>query len=77
MKGFVVKTLIWQNHSFAHSHKKRKDSLETRAERAVLRAHVENQATLKPILLYYASKYKVYDKKVISFCFVFLIMLHI
>ena len=43
---------------FNHSHKKRKDSLETRAERAVIHAYFENQAMLKPILLYRASKYK-------------------
>ena len=41
-----------------HSHKKRKDSLETRAELAVLRTYVENQAILEPILLYRASKCK-------------------
>ena len=41
-----------------HSHKKRKDSLETRAEPAVLRIYVENQAIQKPILLYRASKCK-------------------
>ena len=29
-----------------HSHKKRKDSLETQAELAVLRSYVENQAIL-------------------------------
>ena len=40
------------------SHKKRKDSLETRAELAALRAYVENQAILEPILLYRASKCK-------------------
>ena len=34
-----------------HSHKKRKYSLETRAELAVLRIYVENQAILEPILL--------------------------
>ena len=34
------------------------DSLETRAKRAVLRAYVENQAILEPILLYRASKCK-------------------
>ena len=39
-----------------HSHKKRKDSLETRAELAVLRSYVEHQAILEPILLYRASK---------------------
>ena len=39
---------------FNHSHKKRKNSLETRAERAVLHAYVEIKATLEPILLYCA-----------------------
>ena len=39
-------------------HKKRKDSLETRVKRAVLRTYVHNQAILEPILLYRASKYK-------------------
>ena len=33
-------------------------SLETRAEPAVLRTYVENQARLEPILIYRASKYK-------------------
>ena len=32
------------------------DSLETRAELAVLRPYVENQAILEPILLYRTSK---------------------
>ena len=41
-----------------HSHKKWKDSLETRAERTALRAYVENQAILQPIFLYRALKYK-------------------
>ena len=43
-----------------HSHKKRKDSMETRAKLAVLRSYVENQAILEPILLYlcYGSKCK-------------------
>ena len=40
------------------SHNKRKDSLETRTQRAVLRTYVENQAILEPILLYCASKCK-------------------
>ena len=40
------------------SHKKRKDSLETRAQLAVLRTYVENQAILEPILLYRTSKCK-------------------
>ena len=34
------------------------DSLETRAELAVLRTYVENQTRLEPILLYRASKCK-------------------
>ena len=42
--------------SAQHSRKKRKDSLDTRAELAVLRAYVENQAILEPILPYRASK---------------------
>ena len=41
-----------------HSHKKRKDSLETRARLAVLRTYVKNQAMLEPIFLYRASKCK-------------------
>ena len=41
-----------------HSKKTRKDSLETRAERAVLHDFVENQAILEPTLLYRASEYK-------------------
>ena len=36
----------------------RTDSLETRAELAILRTYVENQAMLEPILLYRASKCK-------------------
>ena len=43
---------------FRHSHKKREDSLETRSKLAVLVTYVENQAILKPIFLYRASKYK-------------------
>ena len=43
---------------FNHSHKKRKDSLKTRAEPAVLRTYVENQAILEPTLLYRLSKCK-------------------
>ena len=41
-----------------HSHKKRKDGLETRAELTVSRTYVENHAILKPILLYLISKCK-------------------
>ena len=41
--------------SFDHSHKKRKDSLETRTETFILRAYIENQEST---LLCHASKYK-------------------
>ena len=43
---------------FHHSLKKRKDSLETRAELVVLLTYVKNQAILEPILLYQELKYK-------------------
>ena len=46
-----------------YSHKKRKDSLDTRAERTVLHAYVENQGILEPILPYRASKYKQIKKQ--------------
>ena len=45
-------------HYIEHSHKKRKDSLETRTELAALCTYVENEAILEPILLYCVSKYK-------------------
>ena len=51
---FLSKKLIHVNHS----HKKRKDSLETQAEQVVLCVYVESQAILEAILLYRASKYK-------------------
>ena len=41
-----------------HSHKKRKDSLEARAELGVLRSYFEKQAMLEPTLRYRASKCK-------------------
>ena len=59
-RGHFDKMAIFQflvDH-FQHSHKKRKDSLETRGEPAVLCVYVENQAILEPILLYRASKCK-------------------
>ena len=46
-------------HHLKHTHKKQKDSLETRTELAVLRTYLENQARLEPILLYRASKSKL------------------
>ena len=52
---FLVRVLFPRNK---HSNKKRKDSLETRTELAVLCAYVENQAILEPILLYRKSKCK-------------------
>ena len=54
----MIRTLTRDMHSYDHSHKKQKDSLETRAELAVLRSYVENQAILEPILFYQASKCK-------------------
>ena len=44
------------NFPLCHSHKKRKDSLETQAKLAVLHTYVKNQDILEPILLYRASK---------------------
>ena len=49
---------VYSNAHWTHSHKKRKDSLETLAEPAVLCVNVENQAILEPIPLYCASKCK-------------------
>ena len=49
--------------SWKRSHKKRKDSLKTRAKLAVLRTYVENEAKLGPILLYRASKCKQIKEK--------------
>ena len=46
------------NNTYITSYSQETDSLETRAEPAVLRTYVENQAILEPILLYRASKYK-------------------
>ena len=46
-----------------YTHKKRKDSLGTRAELAVLRTYVENQAIPEPILLYQGSKCKQTKKQ--------------
>ena len=54
---WINHVVIWINMWF-HSHKKRKDSLETQAGVAVLRTYVENQAMLEPILLYRASNCK-------------------
>ena len=56
-RNFYLKKL-WKWIVSNHSHKKRTDSLETQAQRAILRAYVENQAMLEPILFYCASKYK-------------------
>ena len=41
-----------------HSHKEQNYSLRKQVELAVLRAYVENQATIEPILIYRASKCK-------------------
>ena len=44
-------------------------SLETRAELAILRTYVENQAILEPILLYCASKCKQTKEQGSEDCF--------
>ena len=43
---------------YIHTHKKQKNSLETRDELAVLHTDIESQATLELILPYFSSKYK-------------------
>ena len=53
-KSLVVKVKVELSFSIAI----RAYSLETRAEPAILRTYVENQAILEPILLYRASKCK-------------------
>ena len=50
--------MITHNSVITHCHKKQKESLEARAEVAVLRTYVENQAILEPTLVYQASKCK-------------------
>ena len=54
----IVKNIVLTKTCFASNIVKRTDSLETRAELAVLRTYVENQAILELILLYRASKCK-------------------
>ena len=49
-----------------HSHKKRKDSLETQIKPAILRANVETQAVLEPIPLYCASRCKQTKKRAVG-----------
>ena len=56
-----------------HSHKKRKDSLETRGELDVLRAYVEKKAILELILLYLASTF-LCDYRQLFFLFFFVKM---
>ena len=56
--GPCFRTIFLFLVTMVNSHKKRKDSLETRAELAVLPTYAENQAILEPILLYRASKCK-------------------
>ena len=57
-KKFYQKKLNKNQALHVHNHKKRKDSLGTWAELAVLRTYFENQAILEPILLYRSSRYK-------------------
>ena len=60
----TLESLTWQlvfsarKNALEHSYKIRKESLEARAERAILRVYVENQIILEHILLYHTSKYK-------------------
>ena len=64
LKNLYVITILpscfssWEtwNRYFKHSHKKRKDNLETRGKLPVLRTYVENQDILQTILLYRSSK---------------------
>ena len=51
---FTLSQLLGYNHS----HKKRKDSLETLAELVILPTYIENQAVLEPSVLYRGSKCK-------------------
>ena len=44
----ISTNLVSDWYQFQHSHKKQKDSLETRAEMAIPRSYVENQAILEP-----------------------------
>ena len=53
---FVFNVLYFR--IFQHSHNKRKNSLETRVELAVLCTYAENQVMLEPVLLYRTSKCK-------------------
>ena len=55
---FIVTVSVNRKSWLYHSHKKRKDSLETQAELVVLRTYVENQVIIEPILLYRASNCK-------------------
>ena len=62
----ILHSALWDNNylrNFEHSHKKRKDSLETPAEPTVIPAYVENLVILEPILLYCASKFKQTQKQ--------------
>ena len=52
-QAITIKKIVEKN---LLSCKKRKDSLETRAELAILRTYVENQALLEEILLKRVSK---------------------
>ena len=63
---YPLKTL--ENLQSHHCHKKRKDSLETLAELAVLRSYVQSQAIIEPILLCQASKCKQTKEQGSKYC---------
>ena len=56
--NFLNTGLIFTPQVFILSQSQETDSLETRAELAILRIYVENQAILEPMLLYRVSKCK-------------------
>ena len=63
LKNFYYQIIRLEQSRSHHSHKKRNDSLEIRAEPAVLCVYDENHTILEPILLYRASKCKQTKKQ--------------
>ena len=54
----LTNSIMFEFNKYRYSHNKRRDSLKTRSEIAVLRSYVESIAILEPILLYWALKCK-------------------